>query len=97
MPTRAAIVLSLTLTAAFPQSPSDSLLDAAKHWLKLVSTGSRTELLASTDERFLATTPAGDVLVRERLIPTDTTQAVQQLPPMELESPLARTSEKPES
>ena len=35
-------------------------------------------------------TPAGDVLVRERLIPSDTSQPVQQLPAMELDAPLAR-------
>src|SRR5438552_1693693 len=87
---RAAIVLFLTVTAGFSQSPADSLLDATKSWLKNVSAGSRAALLASTDDRFIATTPAGDVLVRERLIPTDTSQFVQQLPPMELDAPLAR-------
>ncbi len=72
------------------QSSPDGLIDAAKTWLKNESAGSRAELLASTDDHFIATTPAGDVLERERLIPSDTTQAVQQLPPMELDSPVAR-------
>jgi hypothetical protein len=87
---RAAVGLLLAVTAGFGQSPADGLVDAAKNWLKNVSAGSRAELLASTDDRFIATTPAGDVLVRERLIPSDTSQPVQQLPPMELDAPLAR-------
>ena len=85
-----AIGLVLATTAGFGQGPTEGLVDAAKAWLKNVSVGARAELLASTDERFLATTPAGDVLVRERLIPSDASQAVQQLPLMELEAPLAR-------
>src|SRR5262249_21976854 len=87
---RAAIVLFLTGTAGFGQNPAESLVDATKNWLKNASAGSRAELLASTDDRFIATTPAGDVLVRERLIPADTSQSVQQLTPMELDAPLAR-------
>jgi hypothetical protein len=87
---RAAVGLLLAATAGFGQSPSDGLIDAAKSWLKNVSAGSRAELLSSTDAYFIATTPAGDVLVRERLIPSDTSQPVQQLPPMELDGPLAR-------
>jgi hypothetical protein len=66
------------------------LVQATKSWLKNVSDGSREELLASTDDRFIATTAAGDVLVRERPILSDTSQSVQQLPPMELEAPLVR-------
>jgi hypothetical protein len=89
-PIRAAIVLSLTVIAGVGQSLADSLLDATKNWLKNMSAGSQEELLASTDSRFIATTPAGDVLVRERLIPADTSQAVQQLSPMELDGPIAR-------
>jgi hypothetical protein len=87
---RAAIVLLLTGTAGFGQSRAEGLINATKSWLKNASAGLRVELLASTDEHFIATTPAGDVLVRERLIPVDTSQAVQQLPPMELGAPVAR-------
>jgi len=85
-----AIVVLLAASASFAQSPSDGLIDATKNWLKNVSTGARPELLASTDERFIATTPAGDVLVRERLIPSDTSRPVQTLPPMELDGPVMR-------
>src|SRR5207253_10290981 len=87
---RAAIVLLLAATTHFAQSPTDGLIDAAKSWLKNVSSGSRAELLASTDERFIAMTPAGVVLVREKLIPSDTSQPALQLPLMELDEPLTR-------
>ena len=87
--TRVVVCLFFAVTAA-GQNSSDALVDAAKTWLKNASAGARAELLASTDERFIATTPAGDVLARERLIPSDTNQPVQQLPPMELDSPLAQ-------
>ena len=87
---RAIIVLLLAATTCLAQSPTDGLIDAAKSWLKNINSGSRAELLAATDERFIATTPAGDVLVRERLIPSDTSQPVQRLPLMELDGPLSR-------
>src|SRR3954453_18728925 len=87
---RAPIILFLALSAASGQNPTDSLVEATKSWLKNVSAGSRAELLASMDDRFIATTPAGDVLVRERLVPSDASQSVQQLPPMELDGPLVR-------
>ena len=42
------------------------------------------------DEGFIATTPAGEVLPKARLVPDDPSQAIQRLPAMELESPLVR-------
>ena len=87
---RAATVLFLGVAAGFAQSPADGLVEATKSWLKNASAGAREELRASTDDRFSATTPAGDVLARERLIPSDTSQSVQQLPPMGLDAPVAR-------
>jgi len=87
---RSAIVVLLVASASPAQSPSDGLIEATKSWLKNISTGARAELLASTDERFIATTPGGDVLVRERLIPSDTSRPVQTLPLMELDGPLMR-------
>ncbi len=87
---RVATGLLLAAGLAFPQSPSDALIEATKSWLRNVSTGSRAELNASMDEKFLATTPAGDVLSKERLVPSDPSQPVQQLPAMELDAPLAR-------
>ncbi len=70
-------------SSTFGQSLTDGLVDATKTWLKNVSAGARAELLSTTDEQFLATTPAGDVVVRDQLIPPDTSQAVQRLPPMD--------------
>src|SRR5215472_18530160 len=92
-PTLVVGLLSLLLPfmPCFGQASNDGLVEAARTWLKNASTGARTELLATTDPRFLATTPAGDVLGRERLIPSDTSQPVQQLPPMELDAPLSRS------
>ena len=86
------LLLSLLLAVApgLGQASTAGLVEAAGTWLKNASAGTRAELLAATDERFLATTPAGDVLVRERLIPSDPSQPVQKLPPMELDAPLAR-------
>ncbi len=80
----------LTAGNCFGQGDANRLVDAASAWLKNISAGARAELLETTDERFLATTPAGDVLARERLVPVDTSQSVQRLPPLELDSPLAR-------
>lgn len=82
--------LLVAIAPCFGLASTDGLVDAARTWLKNASTGARAELLAATDERFLATTPAGDVLARERLIPSDTSRPVQQLPPMELDAPLSR-------
>jgi hypothetical protein len=65
-------------------------VEAVKSWLKNISAGSRQELSASMDERFLATTPAGDIVAKKRLVPSDTSPSVQQLPTMELNAPLAR-------
>ena len=85
-----AVGLFVVVAAAFPQSPTDGLADAARNWLKNISAGSRAELNASMDDRFIATTPAGDVLVKERLVPSDPNQPVQQLSAMELDAPLVR-------
>ena|SRR5262245_4465042 len=84
------VCLFLFVVVALPQSPSEGLEDAARNWLKNISAGARTELNASMDDRFIATTPAGDVLVKNRLVPTDPNEPVQQLPAMELDAPLTR-------
>jgi hypothetical protein len=80
----------LSTAPCFGQPSANGLIEAARTWLKNASTGARAELLAATDPRFIATTPAGDVLGRERLIPSDTSQPVQQLPLTELDGPLSR-------
>jgi hypothetical protein len=87
---RAALFLLVGAGACFGQRTNDGLVDATKAWLKNVSAGAKSELLAATDEGFLATTPAGEVVVREQLIPTDADLPVQRLPAMALDGPLAR-------
>jgi hypothetical protein len=87
---RVAFSLFLFVVTASPQSTPDDLAAAARKWLQNISAGSRAELNLLMDERFIATTPAGDVLVKERLVPSDPNQPVQQLPAMELEGPLTR-------
>jgi hypothetical protein len=63
----------------------DGLEKAAKEWMANASTGARVELLASTIPEFIATTPAGDVVVRENIIPSQTDAPVQRLPSAALE------------
>lgn len=58
-----------------------------------MSTGDRAGLNAIMDPRFIATTPAGDVLTKERLVPDDPTRAVQKLPALDLASPIVRLYE----
>lgn len=87
------LVCSLFLTVAFskvPRTPEDDIVKATRNWLTNCTNGDRAALNASMDERFIATTPAGDVLPKARLVPDNPSQAVQRLPAMELESPLVR-------
>jgi hypothetical protein len=83
--------LLLASTPALPEDSADILIHATRNWLKNISLGARTALEASMDERCLITTPAGDVLPKERLIPADVSRPVQKLPSMDLEGPTART------
>jgi Domain of unknown function (DUF4440) len=72
------------------QSPTDVVTDQATRWLKAISTGDRATLDPLTDPKFIATTPGGDVLTKDRLIPADADKPVQKLPPMELQGPIVR-------
>lgn len=72
------------------QSAQDEVLQATRNWLQGVSTGDRAGLNAIMDPRFIATTPAGDVLTKERLVPDDPAQAVQRLPALDIDSPIVR-------
>ena len=93
-PARSALSVCLLLCFAVlstaQQSAQDEVVQLTRNWLKGVSTGDRAGLNAIMDPRFIATTPAGDVLTKERLVPDDPSQAVQQLPAMEVDSPLVR-------
>jgi hypothetical protein len=68
----------------------DQVVQVTRSWLESSSKGDRSALNGIMDPRFIATTPAGDVLTKERLVPDDDARPVQKLPPMELDSPLVR-------
>jgi Domain of unknown function (DUF4440) len=83
----------LMLTSAFTQvqqTAQDEVLQATRTWLQNISKGDRAGLNAVMDARFIATTPAGDVIAKERLVPDDPAQAVQQLPALDLDGPIVR-------
>ena len=83
----------LMLTSAFTQVQStahDEVLQATRTWLQNVNKGDRAGLNAIMDPRCIITTPAGDVLTKERLVPDDPAQAVQRLPAFDLDSPMVR-------
>jgi hypothetical protein len=86
----ACLLLCFAVVSTAQQSAQDELLQTTRNWLKGMSTGDRAGLNAIMDPRFIATTPAGDVITKERLVPDDPTQAVQQLPALELDSPIVR-------
>lgn len=94
MPARSALSVCLLLCFAVvstaQQSAQDEVVQLTRNWLKGISTGDRAGLNAIMDPRFIATTPVGDVLTKERLVPDDASQAVQQLPAMDVDSPLVR-------
>jgi hypothetical protein len=62
------------------------LVSAAKTWMNHASAGVRGELLESTIPEFIATTPGGEIMVRENLFPSSPDQPVQKLPPLEWDS-----------
>ena len=87
------LVCFLALTSAFSrvqQTPEDDVVKATRNWLTNCASGDRAALNASMDERFIATTPAGDVMPKTRLVPDDPSQSVQRLPAVKLENPLVR-------
>ncbi len=82
----------LMFSSAFTQvqSTQDEVLQATRNWLRNSSKGDRAGLNAIMDTRFIVTTPAGDVLTKERLVPDDPTKAVQQLPTLDVDAPIVR-------
>lgn len=84
------IGLLLVSASGFPQSSDDALIRTTRDWLKNSSLGARDQLNLIMDDNCLITTPAGDVLPKERLIPDDVNVPVQKLPPMDLDEPTAR-------
>jgi hypothetical protein len=85
--TIAVVVLSLSVAA---QSATDEVVKMASGWLTAISVGDRATLSNIMDPNFLATTPGGDVVTKERLVPNDANKPVQKLPQMELDAPMVR-------
>jgi hypothetical protein len=82
------LILLISSTRA-QQNPEQEILRTTRGWLKSASQGDRAGLNAIMDARFIAVTPGGDILTKERLVPDDPTP-VQQLPPFDLENPIVR-------
>jgi hypothetical protein len=72
------------------QTSQDEVLQITREWLKAISAGDRVTLNRIMDPQCLVTTPGGDILSKERLVPNDDSQSVQTLPSMELSGPIVR-------
>jgi ketosteroid isomerase-like protein len=86
-------MLCLCGSPAFSQTitaPQDEIVQLTQDWLKAISTGDGIVLNRVMDSRCIITTPAGDILNKDRLVPDDEKQGVQRLPLSELVSPLVR-------
>jgi hypothetical protein len=92
MTIRVAVVLCfLMLTSAFTevqQNNQDQLLQTTRAWLQYANKGDRAGLNAIMDPRFIATTPVGEVVTKEGLVPDDPLQDVSQLPSLDLDGPV---------
>lgn len=86
----ACMLLFFTSFIRAQQTPQEEVLQVARTWLTDISKGDRAGLNAIMDPRCIITTPGGDVLTKDRLVPDDPAQVVHQLPAMEIESPMAR-------
>ncbi len=84
------LLIACSVPIANGQSTPDDVTNAASSWLKAIHAGDRSQLNALMDPKFIATTPAGDVLTKERLVPEEADKPVQKLPLMELQSPMVR-------
>ncbi len=73
----ACLLLCFAVLSTAQQSAQDEVLQTTRNWLKDMSTGDRAGLNAIMDPRFIATTPVGDVITKERLVPDDPTQAAR--------------------
>jgi len=94
MRSRAAILICLfavagTLSQAQPTA-QDQVVQTTRDWLQSIGKGDRGSLNSIMDAHCMITTPAGDILPKDRLVPDDEAQAVQKLPLMDLEDPHVR-------
>ncbi len=78
-----------TLSQAQPTA-QDQVVQTTRDWLQSISKGDRASLNNIMDALCLITTPAGDVLPKDRLVPDDEAQVVQRLPLMDLDGPQVR-------
>jgi len=92
--TRCAFVLCFLLlsvvVAQTQRTGQDQILQVTRDWLQGISQGDRVALNKIMDSRFIATTPTGDLLTKDRLVPDDETRSVQKLPSMDLSGPMVR-------
>jgi hypothetical protein len=89
----AVVVCSLLLTYAVTepqQNGQDELLQTTRTWLQHASKGNRGGLNAIMDPNLIATTPVGDVVEKEQLVPDDPGEDVSTLPSLNLEGPVVR-------
>lgn len=87
------VIWSLTLTIALGQAVNTAQEDvtrASSKWLRSVNTGDRNALNAMMDTRFVATTPAGEVLTKDRLVPDDPSRPIQRLQALDLDLPVVQ-------
>jgi len=82
------LALSTPLSICASQPSEQRVIQAAEEWLHDDSQGDKPALNAITDSAFIATTPAGNVLTKDRLIPEQ--GSVQRLSPFTLQGPIVR-------
>ena len=71
------LVFLLAAALAHGQSSEDRLVQNTQAWLHAISAGDRTALNDLMDPHFIATTPGGDVLTKERLVPSQADRRAQ--------------------
>lgn len=82
-------LLFLFTATLLAQTPQDEIVKLTAAWLHDISIGDKAALNTIMDPHFIATTPGGDLLTKERLVP-DGDRPVQKLPAMQLDAPLVR-------
>ena len=85
-----ALLSTMAGRAQAQRTPQDDVTQITREFLVAINTGDRTTLNRIMDARCLITTPAGDILSKERLVPEDESRAVQTLHRMELNNPVVR-------
>jgi len=84
----ASLIMLAGVSVRAQQSAEEEILQTTRSWVKSVSLGDRDGMNAIMDAEFLAVTPAGDIVPKQRLVPDDPEKAVPKLPPFELDRPI---------